>query len=217
MDYVVRFENRTTIVGKKCSEEELTYKAYSVGDDVTLKDDTTWIVVKDSLESDGEIKIMSSLNINKNLESETTLIGKDMFVSDESSGNYKLAYDTTESNNWDSSTLKSYLENVVKERLQQSLKTEIIEISILGAEELVSLGCELTGSEEKGYSAVSCDTTTEWYEKVFNSTGFWTKLRYTNTKSAWYINKKTIYYYRVKETTIFGARPVITVSKSAIK
>ena len=192
-----------------------TYAAYSVGDDVTLTDGTTWVVVKDTTASESEIKLMSTANVKSNLTTET---GTAMFTSTQSE--YAIAYDISGKNSsvWANSTLKTYLDGTVKTRLEASLNTTISDITIWGAEELTALGCTVTGNETDGYSAVSCDNTKAWYSKVFKNTYSWTKLPYVGVSSyAWVV----LSYGRIIESNADivqdrGARPVITVSKSVI-
>jgi len=192
-----------------------TYAAYSVGDDVTLTDGTTWVVVKDSTTSESEIKLMSTSNVKSNLTNEK---GTAMFTVTQSE--YILAYDGSgkNSNVWSTSTLKAYLDGTVKTRLEASLNTTISEITIWGVDELNALGCTLTGNDTNGYSAIICDNTTEWYSKVFKSTNSWTKLPFAGDSfyACRFLNTGSFGEGGVPHVTRVGARPVITVSKSVI-
>ena len=111
--------------------------------------------------------------------------------------------------------LKEYLDNIIKIKLETSLNTTISDITILGAEELIALGCTLTGNETAGYSAISCDSTTPWYSKVFKNTYSWTRLRYANSNQMWLIDSRGSFGFDNVSSTS-GARPIITVSKSVI-
>lgn len=193
-------------------------KAYSVGDEVTLIDETTWVVVKDTTKSESEIKLVSTLNVHPNLTTET---GTRMFLT----SGYEILYDNSgnNSNVWENSTLKTYLDETVKSRLETSLNTTINNITIWGIEELTALGCKITGNETRGYDNVSCDDKKTWYSKVFDKdTHSWTKVPYAYASEVtWAFNK--VYN---KNTTVgaivgsdmeYGVRPVITVSKEVIK
>jgi len=191
-----------------------TYAAYSVGDDVTLRDGTTWVVVKDTDSSESEIKLMATSNVKANLTTET---GTAMFTTVQSE--YGLAYDSSEnkSNVWANSTLKIYLDNTVKAKIGASLNTTISDITIWGAEELTALGCTVSGNDTNGYSKPVCDTTTEWYSNVFGNARTLTKLpRDGVSNGVWsaYINGVFESYYVYH--TARGVRPVITISKSII-
>ena len=189
-----------------------TYAAYSVGDNVTLSDGTTWVVVKDTTTNESEIKIMSTSNVKANLTTET---GTAMFTTVRSE--YVLAYDD-DSNIWANSTLKAYLDGTVKTRLEASLGTTISDITIWGAEELTALGCTVTGNDTDGYSELTCDTTTTWYSKVFKNAHSWTKLPYAGISYyAWPVfGYGNFNNYSVSIVINNGARPVITISKSVI-
>jgi len=182
-----------------------TYAAYSVGDDVTLNDGTTWVVVKDSTTSESEIKIMSTSNVHPNLTNET---GIAMF------NGGTLAYSSPRSSTWDGSTLKAYLDSTVKTRIEESLGTSISDITIWGTEELTALGCTVTG----GVTSINCDNTKPWYSKVFQTAQSWTKLySYSNPIDVWYVNGIGKFeYVNCDFWTALGARPIITVSKSVI-
>jgi len=185
-----------------------TYAAYSVGDDVTLTDGTTWVVVKDSTVSESEIKLMSTSNVRNNLTTET---GTAMF------NGTTLGYDDN-LNIWEDSMLKSYLDTTVKTSLETSLNTIISDITIWGAEELTTLGCTVTGNDTEGYYGVSCDNTKPWYSRVFQNTYSWTKLPHAGRNYyAWYVrNDGIITADSVAIANYSGARPIITVSKSVI-
>lgn len=222
-EYIVKYDGtKATVIGK---QGPIVYEAYSVGDDVTLKDGTTWVVVKDSTSKESEVKIMSTLNIHKDLANKPALTGADLFVSKSSSySNYVMPYNTTMSNDWASSSANSYLTNVVKPRLEASLQASleeqvtITDITIWGEEELTDLGCTLTKSRN-GYSSVSCSRDTAWYSKVFENTNSWTKLGETNTTwRLWVIYSGGGIVIRDYNHTDsgFGIRPIITITKSAI-
>lgn len=192
-----------------------SYKAYSVGDEVTLSDGTTWIVVKESTKNENEIKLMSMLNIKNNLTTET---GIEMFDSENIYEDFGIAFDD-EGNVWENSTLKFYLDNIVKSRLESSLGTTISDITIWGVEELTSLGCTVTGNETDGYSSIVCDNTKTWYSKVFdNEIASWVKLSEGAYAGRAFIahgngvigSDFTFYANR-------GIRPIIITSKSIIK
>ena len=192
-----------------------TYAAYSVGDEVTLSNNTTWVVVKDTTANESEIKIMATSNVKANLTTET---GTSMFTSTQSE--YVMAYDSSgnNSNIWANSALKAYLDTTVKTKLEDDLNTTISDITIWGAEELTALGCTVEGIDTDGYSEPVCDTTTEWYSKVFENTYSWTKLPYSGTSNrAWRVNGGgTFLNSYVDNDGRIGARPVITISKSVI-
>ena len=102
-----------------------TYSAYSVGDEVTLSNGTTWVVVKDTTTSESEIKLMATSNVKANLTTET---GTAMFTSTKSK--YVIKYDSNGSDVWANSTLKAYLDSTVKSKLEDDLNTTISDITI---------------------------------------------------------------------------------------
>ena len=190
-----------------------TYQAYSVGDEVTLIDGTTWVVVNDTTSEENEIKIMSSTNVRKNL---TTQTGTAMFTSVQNE--YYIPYSSgNNSNVWANSTLKTYLEGTVKQKLESSLNIEISNITIWGAEELSALGCTVTGNETSRYSSIKCDSTKPWYSKVFKKNYSWTRLGSSSERDrAWVVYDDGRFITIYVTSTTSGVRPIITVSKSVI-
>ena len=139
--------------------------AYNVGDLVTAKDGTSWIITENSGAQNNNVKMMSLLNINNSVN--TSMTGTDMFVPESSYSNYLIAFDENNSNIYANSTVKVYLENTVKAALENSLGRQIISIKIWGAEELRNFGCTVTGSQSSGYEMPVCDNTVSWYMHVF--------------------------------------------------
>ena len=170
------------------------------------------MVVKDTTVNESEIKLMSTSNVKANLTTETRSA---MFTSTKSE--YVLAYDD-DSNIWANSTLKAYLDSTVKTKLEEDLNTTISDITIWGAEELIALGCTVTGNDTDGYSLPTCDNTKTWYSKVFENTYSWTKMPHDGySYVAWYV----LDYGSFDDGNVGigdnrGVRPVITISKSVI-
>jgi len=187
-----------------------TYAAYSIGEEITLIDGTTWFVIKDSTDNESEIKIISKSNIRSSLTAE---IGIEMF------GSYVLQYDSNNSNVWANSSLKAYLEGTVKERLEVSLNTTISDITIWGAEELEALGCTVRGNETTGYSYINCNNAKQNYSEVFGNEPHWTKIPLSGeTKIAWITGSNGNFNYDdIGTRNVYGARPIITVSKDVIR
>ncbi|MBE6159885.1 MAG: prepilin-type N-terminal cleavage/methylation domain-containing protein [Lactobacillales bacterium] len=213
--YTVEYENgKATVKEKKEEEPEIpiTYDEYKIGDDVTLKDGTTWIVVKDSTANESKIKIISTSNIHPNLTTET---GTAMFLNND----YGIAYDIENSNVWETSTLKEYLDTTVKTRLEASLGTTLSDITILGAEEFKELGCSFTGDETSGYYGADCNTIKEeaWYSKIFLNFNSWINLPHVTVDMTFGLNTAGLFSVTGVIISGFnGARPVITVDKSII-
>ena len=190
-----------------------TYAAYSVGDEVTLSDGTTWVVVKDTIIDESEIKLMATSNVKANLTTET---GTEIFTTNWSESNMTYDNYVNDSNVWINSTLKAYLDGAVKTRLEASLGTTISDITIWGVEELTTLGCTVEGNNADGYSAPDCDNTKEWYSKVFQNTYSWTKLhRAGSSNFVWYVSDDG-YFFEGGIYDFCSVRPVITISKSVI-
>lgn len=203
------------------------YESYSIGDEVTLSDGTSWIVIKDSSSVESEVKIMSQLNFDPDVT--TVDRGLMMFKS----AGYEIAYDDN-SNIWNNSTLKNFMDTTVKSRLEDSLNIEIDDVTIWGVEELKTLGCEVSGDATKGYTGVDCYTNNNektWYSKVFEVYS-WTKLPYALYDNyAWTILyggspisgfgeaidvTYTFATEKVSDNSVSGVRPVITISKDVI-
>ena len=183
-------------------------KSYTVGDDIVLSDGTTWVILKIDQST---IDLISSSYIKNNLTNET---GTAMFTTVRSE--YRIQYDGQANylNDWNASTLKKYLDTTVQTRLEESLNTKIIDVTILGPWDLEALGCTMTGNYSSGYASVGCDKNAPWYSKVFNMDS-WTWLPYARRDSyVWNICEGGFSYNRVDGK--LGARPVITISKSGI-
>ena len=213
--YTVEYEDGKATIEEKKEEElqtPITYDEYKIGDDVTLKDGTTWVVVKNSTANESKIKIISTLNIHPNLTTET---GTAMFLNND----YGIAYDIENSNVWETSTLKEYLDTTVKTRLEASLGTTLSDITILGAEEFKELGCSFTGDETSGYYGADCNTIKEevWYSKIFLNFNSWINLPHVTVDMTFGLNTAGLFSVTGVIISGFnGARPVITIDKSII-
>lgn len=197
-----------------CSEAggKNSYESYSLGDDITLSDGTTWMVIKNTDSSESEVKLIATSNVYNNL---TTQTGTDIFETSNSGTN--IEYDSNDSNIWGNSTLKSYLDSTVKTRLEASLNTTISDITILGADELRNLGCRVVGSDSGGYSELTCNSASAVYSKIFSTADSWTRLHSSDSDyGVWAIGSDGKINKVSACDGYFGARVIITVSKSII-
>lgn len=103
----------------------LTFKSYSIGEHVTLKDDSTWYVIESSSSGENLVKLLSANVIDLNNDGKIT--DKD-----------KLAFDSTNSCNYDTKNDKNigyFLENKFVDTLGKL--NGIKEVRLLNSEEYI--------------------------------------------------------------------------------
>ena len=191
-----------------------SYSAYSSGDSVTLNDETVWVVVDDSSTSESNVTLVAVKNI-KNSSNIGTNTGSNMFCENQGDPSIcAIAFDTNNSNVYANSSIRTYLEGTVKNRLEASLSTTILSIKLLDQSTLETLGCTVSINPGDA-STISCSAADPFMGMP------WTSVIYAannnNADTLFGINNGTGNGgITPAQTMPFGARPVITVSKSVI-
>ncbi len=92
------------------SDESATYKAYSKGEEITLKDGSEWLVLEDSGESTDYVKLLSKDGFND------YEVGKaDTHCSEECNEKLNKIFMGSEEFDYSTSYLKTYFEDRIKE------------------------------------------------------------------------------------------------------
>ena len=192
---------------------------YAIGDTVTING-TDWYIVENTTASDERIKLMSKLNINPNANASTS--ATDLFINESDYSNYVLAYDTNGSSNYDSSSVKSFLEGDGKAAIENVIGVRTYGVGIWGEEELTDLGCTVTWDNNHQYvTSLSCDNTKPYYSSIFGAAGSlstysWTKLPRSASNILAVTNDGQTQDVSASVATFGGVRPVISVHKSIV-
>lgn len=191
------------------------YDEYVIGQEITLKDGSRWIIIDDSNGDNPIIRMMSPLNIFDNLDDYPN---NDIYISNSNSTNYTLAYSLSASNIWNNSTLKKYLDETVKTKLEEKLNLTIDDITIIGIEDLKRLDCTVTGDETTGVTAITCNSNTSWHSKIFGITNSWLRVpSASNSMHVWIVKQDgTFTIAAAHDTSTCGVRPIISVLKDNI-
>ena len=194
--------------------------AYHIGDQLTLQDNTEWVVVENSSEENETVRIMSKHNIAPNLVLSETNLGTALFKSND----YGIAFDTNGSTDYTETSTKNYLENIVEPLIAKSLdidNSNSLNIGIWGYEELTNLGCSVDLNTmikvQPLADSITCDNTFAWYNYVFQNTNSWLNLGW-DSWDVWYVdNTGNLSNAISTNSSTYGVRPIITVSKDKIK
>lgn len=194
--------------------------AYHIGDQLTLQDNTEWVVVENSSEENETVRIMSKQNIAPNLVSSETNLGTALFKSND----YGIAFDTNGSTIYTETSTKNYLENIVQPLIAKSLNVDnsnTLNIGIWGYDELTNLGCSVDLNTmikvQPLADSITCDNTFAWYNYVFQNTNSWLNLGW-DSWDVWYVDSAGNLSNAVStNSSTYGVRPIITINKDKVK
>ncbi|MDO5480567.1 MAG: hypothetical protein Q4F58_02795 [Candidatus Saccharibacteria bacterium] len=186
-------------------------KEYSVGDLIRIKD-MDWYVLEDSNKDSTAVRLISKYNLNPNINNDTRV--DDVFLK----SGYEMLFDENNSNKYDNSSIKNFLENVAKNVLENIFGIKIEGIGIWDYKDLEKLGCKVDWNSsvvDAGISDMVCDMS-DYYTSLINSgVNSWVNApRVSDTRYVWGILEDGIADYILANFLKFGVRPVITVDKS---
>ncbi len=186
-------------------------KEYSVGDLIKIKD-TDWYVLEDSNKDSTAVRLISKYNLNPNINNNTRV--DDVFLK----SGYEILFDENNSNKYDNSSIKNFLENVAKNVLENIFGIKIDGIGIWDYKDLEKLGCKVDWNSsvaDAGISDMVCDMS-DYYTSLINSgVNSWVNApRVSDTRYVWGILEDGTADYILANFLKFGVRPVITVDKS---
>jgi hypothetical protein len=201
----------TTIQPQTCTtfKKKITYK---VGDVIAMCNTETnksedFYVIKNGISTVTAIS-KSNVNVETNLQDESINTSESQLAfAPETSGNLLSKYGTkTPAKVFDSnSTLYEPAQNY-KAYLKDKLGKKSVDIRLITQEELVSLGCNATTNE-----VGDCLKAPSW---VYNA-NYWTGSAHIYG-TVWIIDYHGTMNFYNYDTSRFGLRPVITVSKSEL-
>lgn len=194
--------------------------AYHIGDQLTLQDNTEWVVVENSSEENETVRIMSKQNIAPNLVSSETNLGTALFKSND----YGIAFDTNGSTDYTETSTKNYLENIVQPLIAKSLSVDnpsTLNIDIWSYDELTNLGCDVSLDTfitvQPLANTITCNNNVAWYSNVFQNTNSWVDLGW-DTWDVWSVDSTGNFSNIVStNSSTYGVRPIITINKDKVK
>ena len=203
-----------TKAGNKPDTPTPTYTAYTIGQQVTLKDNSTWYVIENSGSDSDTVTLFASKNIKNDASGWTTLNSESKIAFDEANAR------STENNSYctnpslgcnmyaangttvtEDSTIKKFIDGSVTTYINNSLTsnggTAINSVRLLTRDEYDRLDSSITN----------------------NSTNYWTMTPNASSSSYVYIVNYIgdLYDYNASLDGSLGARPVIVTLKSNIK
>ena len=225
---------------KDDGKASITYKAYKIGDSVTLKDGSTWHVIEASDSNTETVTLFADKNIKNDASGWTITESEYAIAFDEANARTteKNSYCTTPNTGCniyaangstvtEDSTIKKFIDSSVTTYINNSLTsiggTTIKSIRLITTDEI----CNIVDAMD---STNNCDVgvfgdLSVLYKNVptwLYSTNYWTT-NYNQNDSSYVLHIYNIYggagyneYYAFFEN-IDGARPVIVTSKSNIK
>ncbi len=217
-----------------------TYTAYNIGQQVTLKDNSTWYVIENSDSSSSTVTLFASSNIKNDASGFTTVMDE-----------YKIAFDEanarlTENNSYcispingcnmyasngstvtEDSTIKKFIDNQVLPYINNSLKanggTSINSIRLITLQEI----CNIINATDTSNNCIPITTGSINFKDTYISVpewlysiNYWTMtLNSSNVNYVYHVD--TNFYLNnvahANNDVKFGARPVIITNKSNIK
>ena len=166
---------------------------YLIGDDVTLSDNSEWVVLKNSKKTDTTIRLISAKNIKNNVS--TSLTGPDLFtnVMSEYAIPYTtskvVAYSSTDYTVYSGSNLENYIKGDVKTALENSLNTTLSYIDIWNLDDLKALGITVEYSSNNNYiNNLIYDKNKCWFDKIFKPVHIWTNIKYQDAKTHLFVD-----------------------------
>ena len=201
-------------VSHEAQKDNMEYTEYRTGDLVKIKD-TDWYVLESSDKSNLAVRLISKYNINPNIDTSTGI--GNVFIN----SGYEILFDENNSNNYDSSSIKSFLENRAKNSLESILGIQIEKIGIWDYKDLEKLGCKVTWDDSVsnvGVSNIVCDASNYFASIINSGVNSWANApRVSDERYVWGILEDGTADYILANFLKFGVRPVIEINKSIIE
>ena len=201
--------------GKSTEAPAVTPKAYKIGDSVTLKDGTTWHVIEASDSNTETVTLFADQNIKNDASGWTTVQSE-----------YAIAFDTSNSNVYASSSLKTIVDDNVKEYISNSLTnaggTAIKSIRLITTDEICNIINNVDSSNNCVYPSDGSELIlTKFVGNIswIYSTYYWSMTPHATDSNIVYGSNVNGYFGNIyaNNNAIDGIRPVIVTLKSNIK
>lgn len=188
---VIETPNNTNVITNIINISKL--KEYSIGEKITLKNNSSWYVIEESSSTDDYITLLKDNIINIKNDNQSLDIKNNLITFDPNDDNIKF-----------------YLENTYKKELETSgIKIgEQGEIRLINLNELLTIG----NYNHQDYNYYNTSSP-KW---LILDTPWWTSTPFSKD-STYYVYKENIFFAKDKKTTRAALRPVIKVLKSNIK
>lgn len=223
------FHGKIVLESVQAGIDDKMLKSYSVGDQVTLLDDSKWHVLKNSSKSDATITLISDYNLNSVGEYDTLCetdpcspIAFDTENLRLSTSNSYCLNDSFGCNMFEKnndtvnvdSTIKQFIDNVYTPLLKTSLTNAHgyitdLSVSIPSSEDILS-------ADDQTFNQTQLTIN----KSFLKQTSYWTKTASTlDTAYVWYVSNtnSNIAVDYANNTLVAGVRPIITILKTNIK